>query len=108
MAAAAMEFRRLGLAKKVMIVVPNDIVQQFAEEFQHFYPLAQLLVPGKEDFATSRRNEFMARVATGDWDVIIVAQSQFTLLPVDPSTEARFILRDRRSCRRPGAGRTLL
>src|SRR5882724_3889308 len=50
MAAAAMELRRLGLASKILIVVPNDILQQFAEEFQHFYPLASLLVPGKDDF----------------------------------------------------------
>ena len=45
-----MELRRLGLASKILIVVPNDILQQFAEEFQHFYPLARLLVPGKDDF----------------------------------------------------------
>ncbi|MBV9898067.1 MAG: DEAD/DEAH box helicase family protein [Chloroflexi bacterium] len=94
MAAAAMELRRLGLAKKVMIVVPNDILQQFAEEFQRLYPLASLLVPGKDDFTPARRNEFMARIATGDWDAVIVAQSQFTLLPVHPGTEAEFIERE--------------
>src|SRR5438128_7670034 len=94
MAAAAMELRRLGLANKVLIVVPNDILQQFAEEFQHFYPLASLLVPGKDDFTPARRNEFMARIATGDWDAVIVAQSQFTLLPVHPRTEAEFIQRE--------------
>ncbi len=65
MAAAAMELRRLGLAKKVLIVVPNDILHQFADEFQRFYPLAQLLVPGTDDFTPARRNEFMARIATG-------------------------------------------
>src|SRR5215472_1059300 len=92
--AAAMELRRLGLAKKVMIVVPNDILHQFAEEFQRFYPLASLLVPGKDDFTPARRNEFMARIATGDWDAVIVALSQFTLLPVHPETEADFIRRD--------------
>ncbi len=94
MAAAAMELRRLGLASKVLIVVPNDILQQFAEEVQHFYPLARLLVPGKDDFTPARRNEFMARIATGDWDAVIVAQSQFTLLPVNPATEAEFIQRE--------------
>jgi N12 class adenine-specific DNA methylase len=94
MAAAAMELRRLGLASKVLIVVPNDIVQQFAEEFQRFYPLARLLVPGKDDFTPARRNEFMARIATGDWDAVIIAQSQFTLLPVNPETEASFIQRE--------------
>src|SRR5438270_11334272 len=94
MAAAAMELRRLGLASKILIVVPNDILQQFAEEFQHFYPLASLLVPGKDDFTPARRNEFMARIATGDWDAVIVAQSQFTLLPVNPETEAEFIQRE--------------
>jgi N12 class adenine-specific DNA methylase len=94
MAAAAMELRRLGLARKVLIVVPNDILQQFAEEFQRFYPLARLLVPGKDDFTPARRNEFMARIATGDWDAVIVAQSQFTLLPVNPETEAVFIQRE--------------
>jgi N12 class adenine-specific DNA methylase len=94
MAAAAMELRRLGLASKVLIVVPNDILQQFAEEFQHFYPLARLLVPGEDDFTPARRNEFMARIATGDWDAVIVARSQFTLLPVNPKTEAEFIQRE--------------
>src|SRR6266851_8129580 len=94
MAAAAMELRRLGLASKVLIVVPNDILQQFAEEFQRFYPLASLLLPGKDDFTPARRNEFMARIATGDWDAVIVAQSQFTLLPVHPETEAAFVRRE--------------
>src|SRR5216684_2445182 len=94
MAAAAMEVRRLGLASKILIVVPNDILQQFAEEVQHFYPLARLLVPGKDDFTPARRNEFMGRIATGDWDAVIVAQSQFTLLPVNPETEAAFIQRE--------------
>ncbi len=94
MAAAAMELRRLGLASKVLIVVPNDILQQFAEEFQRFYPLARLLVPGKDDFTPPRRNEFMARIATGDWDAAVVAQSQFTLLPVNPETEAAFLQRE--------------
>ena len=94
MAAEAMELRRLGLASKVLIVVPNDILQQFAEEVQRFYPLARLLVPGKDDFTPARRNEFMARIATGDWDAVIVAQSQFTLLPVNPETEAEFIERE--------------
>jgi len=94
MAAAAMELRRLGLASKVLIVVPNDILQQFAEEFQRFYPLASLLVPGKDDFTPARRNEFMARIATGDWDAVIVAQSQFTLLPVNPETEMEFVQRE--------------
>jgi len=94
MAAAAMELRRLGLARKVLLVVPNDILHQFATEFQRFYPLARLLVPGKDDFTPARRNEFMARIATGDWDAVIVAQSQFTLLPVHPATEAAFLQRE--------------
>ncbi len=94
LAAAAMELRRLGLANKVLIIVPNDILQQFAEEFQRFYPLAKLLVPGKDDFTPARRNEFMARIATGDWDAVMVALSQFTLLPVHPETEAAFIQRE--------------
>ncbi len=94
MAAAAMELRRLGLARKVLLVVPNDILHQFAAEFQRFYPLARLLVPGKDDFTPARRNEFMARIATGDWDAVIVAQSQFTLLPVHPETEAAFLRRE--------------
>jgi N12 class adenine-specific DNA methylase len=99
LAAAAMELRRLGLARKVLIVVPNDILQQFAEEFQRLYPLAQLLVPGKDDFTPARRNEFMARIATGDWDGVIVAQSQFTLLPVNPATEIAFIQGELAGCR---------
>jgi N12 class adenine-specific DNA methylase len=89
-----MELRRLGLANKVLIVVSNDILQQFAEEFQRFYPLARLLVPSKDDFTPASRNEFMARIATGDWDAVIVALSQFSLLPVHPETEAAFIQRE--------------
>jgi N12 class adenine-specific DNA methylase len=54
----------------------------------------QVLVPGKDDFTPARRNEFIARIATGDWDAVIIAQSQFTLLPVNPETEAAFIQRE--------------
>jgi hypothetical protein len=89
-----MELRRLGLAIKVLIVVPSDILEQFAEKFQHLYPLAKLLVPSKDDFSPARRNEFFARIATGDWDAVIVAQPQFTLVPVNPETEAEFVQRE--------------
>jgi N12 class adenine-specific DNA methylase/2'-5' RNA ligase len=86
MAAAAMELRRLGLAKKNLIVTPNSVVPQFAAQFQRLYPQARLLVPTTADFSPERRNVLMARIATGDWDAVIMAQSQFTLLELHPQT----------------------
>src|SRR5438552_18933547 len=89
-----MELRRLGLASSILMVDPKVILEQFDVEFHVGCPLASLLGRGKDDFTPARRNEFMARIATGDWDAVIVAQSQFTLLPVHPGTEAEFIERE--------------
>jgi N12 class adenine-specific DNA methylase/flagellum-specific peptidoglycan hydrolase FlgJ/2'-5' RNA ligase len=91
MAAIAMELRRLGLARRPAIVVPNHLVGQMAKEFYKLYPQANLLVPSKADFEADGRAALMARIASGDWDSVIMPQSQFKLLPVHPATALRFI-----------------
>lgn len=89
--AAAMELRRTGLSKKPMLVVPNHLVQQWANDFMLLYPNANILVPSKQDFALRRRRELFGRIATGDWDAVIVAHSSFKKLPSDPKEEEAFI-----------------
>jgi N12 class adenine-specific DNA methylase/murein DD-endopeptidase MepM/ murein hydrolase activator NlpD/2'-5' RNA ligase len=91
MAASAMELRRLGLSKKNLFVVPNHLVGQFAQEFLSAYPSANVLVPRPVDFAAKNRQELMARIATGDYDAIVVAQSQFTLLPISQERQQAMI-----------------
>ena len=73
MAAAAMESKRLGLCQKSLFVVPNHLILQWANEFQYLYPAANLLVATKKDFETANRKKFCARIATGDYDAIIIA-----------------------------------
>jgi N12 class adenine-specific DNA methylase/2'-5' RNA ligase len=90
MQAMGMEARRLGLSRKNVYVVPNHLVPQFASEFRAVYPSASLLVAEKDSFKPSNRKEMMARIATGDWDGVIVGQSQFTKLPLTPETEMEF------------------
>ncbi len=90
MAALAMELRRLGLARRPVIVVPNHLVGQMATEFYKLYPQANLLVPDAREFEPAGRATLMSRIATGDWDGIILPQSQFKLLPVHPATALRF------------------
>lgn len=91
MVAAAMELRRMGLANKPMIVVPNHLVGQWGKEFLQLYPNADILVAGKKDFEASKRKKLVARIANGDWDAVIVAHSSFGKIAVDKEFEAEFI-----------------
>jgi N12 class adenine-specific DNA methylase len=91
MTAAAMELRRLDLAKKPMFVVPNHLVDQWGAEFLKLYPQARLLIAGKEHFATEHRQKAMARIATGNYDAVIVSHRSFELLPVSDEHFNRFI-----------------
>ncbi|MCC8029191.1 MAG: DEAD/DEAH box helicase family protein [Lachnospiraceae bacterium] len=89
MAAAAMESKRLGLCQKSLFVVPNHLTIQWANEFLRLYPSAKLLVATRKDFEASRRKKFCARIATGDYDAVIIGHSQFERIPV--STERQKI-----------------
>ena len=89
--AAAMELRRLGLARKPMFVVPNHLVGQWAQDFIKLYPGANVLAASKRDFEKANRKRFFARIATGDWDAVIVAHSSFGKVGMKPETEAEFI-----------------
>jgi hypothetical protein len=91
MAAAAMELRRIGLAKKPMIIVPNHLVEQFGAEFLRLYPNAKLLIAGKEHFSAGNRQQAMARIATGNYDAVIVSHRSFEMLPVSDDTFTRFV-----------------
>jgi N12 class adenine-specific DNA methylase len=91
MAAAAMELRRLDLAKKPMFVVPNHLVDQWGAEFLKLYPQARLFVAGKDHFETGKRQEAMARIATGNYDAVIVSQRSFEFLPVSDDYFNRFV-----------------
>ncbi|MDT0109638.1 SNF2-related protein [Listeria booriae] len=82
MVAAAMESKRLGLSNKNLIVVPNHIIDQFASEFLRLYPSANILVASKKDFEKINRKKFCARIATGDYDAIIIGHSQFERIPI--------------------------
>lgn len=89
--AAAMKLRQYGLAKKPMIVVPNHLVQQWAGEFRTLYPNAQLLVASKEDLEKNNRQKFVSKVAMGDWDAVIIAQSSFAKIPISQERQIRKI-----------------
>ena len=91
MAAAAMEMRRLGLAKKPMFVVPNHLVEQWGAEFLKVYPQARLFIAGREHFATGNRQRAMARIATGNYDAVIVSHRSFEFLPVSDKLFKRFV-----------------
>ena len=82
MVAAAMESKRLGLCNKSLIVVPNHIIEQFASEFLQLYPSANILVANKKDFETKNRKKFCSRIATGDFDAVIIGHSQFEKIPM--------------------------
>ena len=82
MVAAAMESKRLGLCQKSLFVVPNHLTLQWANDFLKLYPAANLLVASKKDFETANRKKFCARIATGDYDAIIIGHSQFERIPV--------------------------
>jgi N12 class adenine-specific DNA methylase len=89
--ATAMEMKRLGLAVKPMIVVPNHLVEQWGAAFLALYPHAQLFVAGKDAFAAGNRQRAMARIATGTFDAVIVSHSSFEKLPVSDGTFERFV-----------------
>jgi N12 class adenine-specific DNA methylase len=89
--AAAMELRRLGLAKKPMFVVPNHLVDQWGAEFLKLYPQARLFVAGKDQFETGSRQQAMARIATGNYDAVIVSHRSFEFLPVSDAYFNRFV-----------------
>ena len=91
MTAAAMEMRRLGLAKKPMFVVPNHLVDQWGAEFLKLYPQARLFVAGKDHFTTGNRQKAMARIATGNYDAVIVSHRSFEFLPVSDELFKRFV-----------------
>jgi hypothetical protein len=91
MTAAAMEMKRLGLAAKPMIVVPNHLVEQWGAAFLALYPHAQIFVAGKEAFAAGNRQKAMSRIATGTYDAVIVSHSSFEKLPVSDETFGRFV-----------------
>lgn len=91
MATAAMEMRRLGTARKPMIVVQNATLEQFARSFKKLYPAARLLAPNERQRDSVNRNKTMTRIATGDWDAVIVPQSFVNMLPDDPAREEKMI-----------------
>jgi hypothetical protein len=91
MVAASMELRRLGLANKPAHIVPNHCLEQYAAELVRLYPSAAVLMATKEDLAGDRRREFVARVATGDWDAIVMTHSTFELLPMSAGFTGDFI-----------------
>ena len=91
MIAGAMELKRTGLAKKPLIVVPNHLVPQWAEDFARLYPNAKVLAARKEDFNKHKRREMLARIATGDWDAVIMAHTSFGKMPTDPESEESFM-----------------
>src|ERR1017187_3234585 len=91
MTAAAMELRRLDLAKKPMFVVPNHLVDQWGAEFLKLYPQARLFVAGKDHFETGNRQQAMARIATGNYDAVIVSHRSFEILPVSDAYFNRFV-----------------
>ena len=96
MVASAMESKRLGLCQKSIFVVPNHLTEQWASEFLRLYPSANILVTTKKDFETHNRKKFCARIATGDYDAVIIGHSQFermcaksSLTPVCPQNRSR-------------------
>jgi N12 class adenine-specific DNA methylase len=91
MTAAAMELRRLDLAKKPMFVAPNHLVDQWGAEFLKLYPQAWLLIAGKDDFATGNRQQAMGRIATGNYDAVIVSHRSFEFLPVSDDYFNKFV-----------------
>ena len=91
MVAAAMESKRLGLCQKSIFVVPNHLTEQWASEFLRLYPSANILVTTKKDFETRNRKKFCARIATGDYDAIIIGHSQFERIPISRERQERLL-----------------
>ena len=91
MIAASQEMKRLGSCSKPMIVVPNHLISQWASEFSKLYPSARVLVPEKKDFQKANREKLYGRIALGNWDAVIVAQSSFDIIRPNPVTEQKFL-----------------
>ena len=91
MVAAAMEAKRLGLCQKSLFVVPNHLTEQWASEFLRLYPSAKILVTTKKDFETHNRKKFCARIATGDYDAVIIGHSQFERIPISRERQERLL-----------------
>ena len=91
MVAAAMESKRLGLCQKSLFVVPNHLTEQWASEFLRLYPSAKILVTTRKDFETHNRKKFCARIATGDYDAVIIGHSQFERIPISRERQERLL-----------------
>ena len=91
MVAAAMESKRLGLCSKSIFVVPNHLTEQWASEFLRLYPSANILVTTKKDFETHNRKKFCARIATGDYDAVIIGHSQFERIPISKERQEKLL-----------------
>ncbi len=91
MVASAMESKRLGLCNKSLFVVPNHLVEQFASEFLQLYPSANILVTTKKDFEKSNRKKFCSRIATGEYDAVIISHSQFEKMPMSEERQRKII-----------------
>lgn len=91
MIAGAMELKRLGIAKKPLITVPKHLLKQWEGDFLRLYPTAKVLVPDEKDFTPLKRAQFMSRIATGNWDAVIVTHEQLKKLPVSKKTEREFL-----------------
>ena len=108
MAAGAMKLKQAGLAKKSLIVVPNHLLEQFAREFQQLYPNAKLLVASKDDFSKDRRKQLIAKIASSEWDAIVVTHSSFERIGMSREFQERFLREqiaeyDQLLCDRAGA-----
>ena len=81
----------MGLSRKPMIVVPNHVVEQFAADVYRLYPAAKLLAAGKKDFEAKNRRRIFAKIATGDWDMVVVPHSSFGFISISPEAEERYL-----------------
>ena len=86
-----MESKRLGLCSKSLVVVPNHLTEQWGAEWLQLYPAANILVATKKDFETANRKKFCARIATGDYDAVIIGHSQFEKIPLSTERRAQYI-----------------
>src|SRR5260370_16059998 len=91
MAGSGMKMKQAGLIKKPMYVVPNHLLEQFAREFMHLYPNARILIAGKEDLTRDRRKHLTAKIASGEWDGIIVTHSSFERIGMSRGYQQEFL-----------------
>lgn len=94
MIAAVMESKRMGLSHKAMLVVPNNLVEQMGKDFAHLYPRAKILVAGEKDMKKGKRERFISRIATQNWDAVVIAQSQFETIKLSMERQKRYIKED--------------